>query len=255
LYQKQTFIKSNQEVMPGIYQLVLESPEIASNASPGQFVMFSCDNRPGRLLRRPLSIHRVQENAVSFLFAVMGKGTEWLAQRQPGERVSWLGPLGNGFQIQAESHNLLLVAGGMGIPPLCFLAAQGVKKGCSIRLLIGAKSTYQICPEELIPSGVAVFTATEDGSSGEKGLVTNLLPEHLQWADQVFICGPLPMYRTLVKETHLLKKPAQVSLEVRMGCGLGFCYACTIKTKGGLKQVCKDGPVFDIRDILWDDLK
>jgi dihydroorotate dehydrogenase electron transfer subunit len=255
MYQKMTPIKSNQEVMPGVHLLMMDSPEIASSALPGQFVMFTCDDSLGRLLRRPLSIHQVEGNTVSFLFAIIGQGTEWLARRQPEERISWLGPMGNGFKIEAESRNLLLVAGGMGIPPLCFLAGNALKKGCSVKLLIGARTSCQVCPTQFIPSGAGVIAATEDGSSGEKGLVTSLLPEHLQWADQVFACGPLPMYRAMEKEIPLLKKPVQVSLELRMGCGLGLCYACTIKTRQGLKQVCKDGPVFNMQDVLWNKLK
>lgn len=240
--------------MPGVNLLVMDSPEIAFSARPGQFVMFSCDDGTARLLRRPLSIFQVKGNYVSFLFAVTGKGTEWLAQRKIGEKLSWLGPLGNGFSIDPKSRNLLLVAGGMGIPPLCFLAADAVKRGYMIKLLIGAKTACQLCPVSLIPSGTVLETATEDGSSGVKGLVTALMSGHLQWADQIFVCGPLPMYQAIVKETHLQNIPAQFSLEVRMGCGLGFCYACTIKTKHGLKQVCKDGPIFNMQDILWNEL-
>ena len=254
MYQKRTPLKSNREVMPGVHMLVMDSSEIASDARPGQFVMFSCDGGSGRLLRRPLSIFQVEGNSISFLFSVTGKGTEWLAQRKFGETLSWLGPLGNGFSIDPKSKNLLLVAGGMGIPPLYFLASDAVKKGYSVKLLIGAKTACQVCPTHLIPIGPVVETATEDGSSGEKGLVTGLMTSHLRWADQVFICGPLPMYQAIAKEPYLLKKPAQVSLEVRMGCGLGFCYACTIKTRQGLKQVCKDGPVFNLHDILWNEL-
>ncbi len=254
MYQKETPLKSNHEVMSGVHLLKIDSPEIASCAYPGQFVMFTCDNGSERLLRRPLSIHQVEGNTISFLFAIMGKGTEWLAQQQVGDKISWLGPLGNRFKIEPRSHNLLLVAGGMGIPPLSFLAAQALKQGCSVRLLLGAKTSRQLCPTQIIPSGAIIITATEDGSAGEKGFVTDLLPQNLSWADQVFVCGPLPMYRAMAKGAQILKKPTQVSLEVRMGCGLGFCYACTIKTRQGLKQVCKDGPVFDTQDILWDEL-
>jgi len=255
LYLKQTPVKSNQEVIAGIHLLTLESSEIASSARPGQFVMLSCDYGKEHLLRRPLSIHQVDGSTVSFLFAVTGEGTEWLAQRQAGDKISWLGPLGNGYKINSESRNLLLVAGGMGLPPLCFLASHAMKKGHSVKLLIGAKTVSQLCPTGIIPVAAAAVTATEDGSAGEKGLVTDLLVEHLDWADQVFACGPLPMYRTMVKEARLLNKPVQLSLEVRMGCGLGFCYACTIRTIHGLKQVCKDGPVFNLHDIPWDELE
>jgi dihydroorotate dehydrogenase electron transfer subunit len=255
LYQELNPIKFNQEVMPRVHLLKMDSPGLASIARPGQFVMITCDDGPGRLLRRPISIHQIEGTTVSFLFAIVGKGTEWLAERRVGDTLSWLGPLGNGFKISSESRNLLLIAGGMGIAPLCFLAADALKTGRSVTLLAGAKTACQICPSEFIPSGCSMITATEDGSLGIKGMVTALLTEHLQSADQVFICGPLPMYKAMAKLIDLQAKNVQVSLEVRMGCGLGFCYSCTIKTQQGLKQVCKDGPIFNLQDILWNELR
>ncbi|MFC1986583.1 dihydroorotate dehydrogenase electron transfer subunit, partial [Chloroflexota bacterium] len=111
-------------------------------------------------------------------------------------------------------------------------------------------------PENLLPTGIKLVAATEDGTVGEKGRITNLLPDYVEWADQIFACGPIPMYHDMcVRREKLLKaKPVQVSLEVRMGCGRGLCYGCTIKTKSGLKKVCQDGPVFDMDDVLWDKL-
>ena len=99
-----------------------------------------------------------------------------------------------------------------------------------------------------------MITTTEDGSNGETGMVTDLLPKYTRLADQAFVCGPLPMYKTILKQAHFSDKPVQVSLEMRMGCGLGFCYACTIKTRKGLKQVCKDGPIFNLQDIIWNEI-
>jgi len=124
-------------------------------------------------------------------------------------------------------------------------------------LLLGASTAAQLYPTHLLPPKIKLITTTEDGSAGKKGLVTDLLPEYVDGADQVFACGPMPMYRDMALKNQELKpdgKPVQISLEVRMGCGLGVCYGCTIKTKNGLKQVCKDGPVFDLDDILWDEL-
>ncbi len=242
---------SNIEVMPEVYLVWLESPQIASMAKPGQFVMVGCGE--DTLLPRPLSIHQSSNGKFAILFNVVGKGTFWLSQRKGGETVAIFGPLGNGFSIHSASHNLLLVAGGMGIAPLYFLADEALKKGYSVTLLYGTAVSYRY-PEELLPSGIKVVAATEDGTVGHHGLVTDLLPDFTDWADQIFACGPVPMYRDMAlkkKELKLEGKPVQVSLEVIMGCGWGVCYGCTVKTRSGLKQVCKDGPVFDLADIFF----
>jgi dihydroorotate dehydrogenase electron transfer subunit len=257
LNQELAPVLSVREVMTGVHLLQVESSGIASSSQPGQFVMIGCDSGYGRLLRRPISVHRVEGNTLSFLFAVVGTGTEWLAQRQPGEKIDLLGPVGNGFSIYPKSRNLLMVAGGMGIAPFCFLAQEALKKNCTVKLVAGAKTACQICPREYLPTGIEVIAATEDGTAGEKGLVTAILPKYSEWADQVFACGPVPMYRAMAGQYDAVfkDKPFQVSLEVRMGCGMGFCYACTINTRQGLKQACKDGPVFNMEDVVWEELR
>jgi len=253
LRQEAASIISNSEVMPGTYLMWLESPLIAPLAKPGQFVMVRCGDYQ---LRRPLSIHLVDDqNRLALLFTVVGKGTHWLSQRQAGDNLDLLGPLGNGYSIHPASRNLLLVAGGIGIAPLHFLAQKALKQGYSVTLLLGAQTATQLYPRHLLPPEAELVFATEDGSAGEKGMITDLLPDFLGWADQLFACGPTSMYRTMAKSKKLLNtKPAQVSLEMRMGCGRGICYGCTLKTKSGLKQVCKDGPVFELKDVLWDEL-
>lgn len=213
----------------------------------------------GCTLARPLSIHAVNGETIALYFNVLedGKGTQWLAQRKVDDRISLYGPLGNGFRINGDSFNLLLVAGGIGIAPLRFLAQEALRGGRAVTLLMGAGTASQLYPRNLLPSGIIEIAETiEDGSAGKKGMVTSLLPDYIGWADEVFACGPVPMYRAMaITYRHFLKdKPVQVSLEVRMGCGLGFCYACTVKTTGGLKQVCKDGPVFNLDEIVWDKL-
>jgi dihydroorotate dehydrogenase electron transfer subunit len=250
-------IIGNQEVMPGVYLLTFNSSSIAGEAHPGQFVMVGCDSGYGRLLRRPISICQASRTTVSLLFAVVGTGTEWLSRRQVGDNIDILGPVGNGFSILPESKNLLLVAGGMGIAPLLFLAYEAKNRDFTIKLLSGARTANQLCPGKLLPSGLDSIIATEDGTAGLKGLITGLLPDYADWADQVFTCGPAPMYRAIADKYagYFKNKSIQASLEVRMGCGLGFCYACTIKTLSGLKQVCKDGPVFELSDIIWDEIK
>ncbi|MBA7664301.1 Dihydroorotate dehydrogenase B (NAD(+)), electron transfer subunit [subsurface metagenome] len=128
-----------------------------------------------------------------------------------------------------------------------------VTQGYSVRLLLGASTASQLYPGHLLPPETELVTTTEDGTAGKKGMITDFLPDFIDWADQVFACGPTRMYRTMASQ-NLKTKPVQISLEVRMGCGLGTCYGCTLKTKSGLKQVCTDGPVFDLEDILWDEL-
>jgi dihydroorotate dehydrogenase electron transfer subunit len=255
--QEKVAITYNQEVMTGINLLKVRHTGLAAESKAGQFVMITCDSGSERILRRPISIFNVEGDTISFLFAKVGSGTEWLAQRQIGEKIDLLGPMGNTFEIKPGSKNILMLAGGIGIAPLNFLANQARKKGLNVRFLAGARSSGYLCPESLLPQGVDFIPATEDGSAGSKGFVTALLPEYTGWADQIFICGPLPMYKALAASySNILKeKDVQISLEVRMGCGLGFCYACTIKTAQGLKQVCKDGPVFHMQDIIWEEMK
>ena len=242
--------------MPGVHLIWLESPQIVSTAQPGQFVMVRCGEGFEHPLRRPLSIHQINDGSkLAFLFNVAGKGTHWLAQCQVGDNIDLLGPLGNGYSIHPESHKLLLLAGGIGIAPLCFLAQEALKKDCSVRLLLGASTANQLYPRRLLPPEAELIITTEDGTAGKKGMITDLLPDFVDWADQIFACGPISMYQaTAARDQQLKGKPVQISLEVRMGCGRGVCYGCTVKTKRGLKQVCTDGSVFDLGDILWDGL-
>jgi dihydroorotate dehydrogenase electron transfer subunit len=249
-----TPVIASRQVMPGVFHLKLKAPAIASLARPGQFAMLGCG--PDVLLRRPFSFHDAngETDEVAFLYGVVGRGTRWLSQLKPGDAVDILGPLGNGFTIQQDSKNILVIAGGMGVAPLCFLARQAQDRGLPATLLLGAATAGKLCPTELLPAAATCLTATEDGSAGVKGLITDCLPQYINNADQVFACGPLPMYRTLAKEPGLQDKPVQVSLEVQMACGLGVCYGCSIKTKCGMKKVCRDGPVFSMEEVAWDEM-
>ena len=230
----------------------LNCPEIAREAKPGQFVMVRCEGEC--ILPRPLSVHQVNGDDIALFFAVWdgGKGTGWLSQGKAGDSIVLFGPLGNGFFVEPTSRNLLLVAGGMGIASLYFLAQEALKKELSVTLLYGTAIEN---PYPKVSPGIKLINATEDGPVGYHGMVTELLPDFADWADQVFACGPVPMYRNMANHYPQLKnKPVQVSLEVRMGCGCGVCYGCTIKTKRELKQVCQDGPVFDLDDVPWGEL-
>jgi dihydroorotate dehydrogenase electron transfer subunit len=249
-------ITSIVEAMPGTYLVWLEAPDIASAARPGQFVMVRCYE--DTILPRPLSIHRVDGGQLALLFEVIGKGTRWLSQRKKGDTLDIFGPLGNGFTIYPYSRNLLLVAGGMGVAPLRFLAGVAAGEGKKVTLILCARSgdyllaislSQSLFNQGLMPSSIHIVNATDDGSEGFKGLATDLIPHYLDGADQIFACGPVEMYRTMAKMPELKGRPVQISLEIMMGCGVGVCYGCTIKTKKGLKQVCKDGPVFEMGDV------
>jgi dihydroorotate dehydrogenase electron transfer subunit len=154
MYQGKCRVIANEEVMPAVHLLEVAAPEIAGCAFPGQFVMLSCDSGNERLLRRPISIQRVEGETVSFLFAVLGSGTEWLAGLKSGDSADLLGPMGKGFTLDPGTGHILLVAGGMGIAPLCFLAEKALAQGASVKMLIGARTAAMVCPARLLPKGV-----------------------------------------------------------------------------------------------------
>jgi len=252
--QEKAQILSNEEVMPGIHLIWVAVGHCATSSQPGQFLMARCDDSYRRLLRRPISIHSIRQDAVALLFKKVGEGTIWLSQRQKGESLDLLGPLGNGFHLDSKYRSLLLIAGGLGIAPLAGLANQAIASGRQVTLLMGANRADQLYPTHLLPSGLRIVMSTEDGSAGQKGLITDFISKYVSKADAVFTCGPVPMYKTLSRLTTEIcpDKPIQVSLETRMGCGLGGCFGCTIKTSAGMKRVCRDGPVFELKEIDWN---
>jgi dihydroorotate dehydrogenase electron transfer subunit len=292
-------ITSNVEISSGVWLMWIEAPDIAIRAQPGQFITVGCSDFT---LRRPFSVHQVggnnviarpdsigaKQSQVALLFKITGKGTYWLSQRKAGEKIDIIGPLGKGFSIEPESKNLLLVAGGIGIAPLVFLMQQASSRH-QITLIHGASTAAQIYPPSLLsltlnpsplkgegksegeerskslPNGIQFIPVTEDGSMGHKGMATDILPDFLDWADQVYACGPVDMYKAMAEmslrvpilsgRSNLKLAKCQVSLEVRMGCGFGACYGCTINTRKGPKQVCRDGPVFEPGDIIWKEIR
>lgn len=266
-------IASNVEVMPGAQLMWIEAPDIAVAAQPGQFITVRCGSL---ILRRPFSIHQSRSNRdsgegeIAILFKITGRGTFWLSQRKAGEKIDIIGPLGRGFTVAPESGRLLLVAGGIGIAPLIFLTQRASPRH-EITLIHGATTGAHLYPfssagkkcTELwsLPKGVQFAPVTEDGTADRKGMATHILPDFLDWADQVYACGPVDMYKAMAdmslpaKRSNLKLRKCQVSLEVRMGCGFGACYGCTINTRKGLKQVCRDGPIFDMDDILWQEVR
>ena len=239
---------------PPAWLLWMDAPSVAEVAEPGHFVMVRCGESHDPLLRRPLGIHRVdRDGRVALLYGVAGRGTAWLSQRKPGDLVDLIGPLGNGFMVKPDARNLLLLAGGIGFTPLAFMAEAAIKDGRTARVVMGARSAQYLYPESQLPKGIKIVTATEDGSEpkGRTGLVTQIISEFADEADQVFACGPVAMYQSMARLDCLKGKSVQISLEERMACGMGACYGCTVKTTKGLKQVCRDGPVFELADIVW----
>jgi len=265
LHQTAAEILLNKEVLrntgAAYFLMQLEATSIAATARPGQFLMLECGD--DCVLRRPLSIYGLHANKrIDLLYRVIiagdgtatGKGTAWLSQRKKGDSVNLIGPLGNGFTIEAKAKRLLLVAGGIGIAPLRLLAAQALSEGRQVTLLLGARNAAGMIPETMIPSGATRVIVTDDGSAGRKGTVTDVLPPYLKDADQVFACGPLAMLAQLTRTPDIRSRPVQVSLEVRMGCGTGACYGCSIRTAHGMKRICREGPIFDIKDIIWQEV-
>jgi dihydroorotate dehydrogenase electron transfer subunit len=251
-------ILSNKEITPGVYLMWLKSPEITAQAQAGQFVMVACGEET--VLRRPISVHSIDDDKLALLYMVVGKGTEWLTHLKEGGSLDMLGPLGHGFKVAEVPKGIqsyLMIAGGIGIAPLRFLVEK-VRLTCrQIIVLQGAATSTKLYPKDLLPSDISIAVATEDGTAGHKGLITDLVPSFITTADEIFVCGPMPMLKYMAenqKALRLTDKPVSLSLEMRMACGLGVCYGCTIRTKNGLKQVCKDGPVFDLNEIIWDEM-
>lgn len=255
--QTKATVLSNAEAAVGVRLLQLRAPEIAVSAEAGQFVHVRCSKSFDPLLRRPLSLHRIgrlaisqeQKDGISLLFQVVGRGTDHLAGLRPGEGVDLLGPLGQGFGLRPDTRRLLLVAGGLGIAPLIAAADAAIGRDIAVTALAGAKTADRLLPARLLPQEAEYVVATEDGSAGRRGLVTDLVSNYLGWADQVFVCGPRPMLPAIAAVASGSSVPIQVSLEERMACGLGACLGCVVETRAGLQRVCRDGPVFPLEEL------
>ncbi len=218
--------------------------------------MVRCSEGFDPLLPRPFSFHRFRNSGPERHFALLsdvrGRGTEWLSRRKAGDEVRLFGPLGKGYEVNPKAQNLLLVGGGLGVAALVALADEAVAAGKSVTLLQGARNGDLLYPPRMLVQEVEVISATDDGTAGHHGYVTELLPEHLSWADQVFACGPNPMMATMARilREARSRKPVQALMEERMGCGTGICYGCAVFTRKGVRLVCKDGPRFDLREVF-----
>ena len=250
-------IVANQRLSGNYGHLEFTSGTIARQARAGQFVNIRVTDACEPLLRRPISIHMVRAPRVKIIYEIIGIGTQLLSERKPGEFLDIIGPLGNGFDysrplVKSAQGKNILIAGGMGVAPLVFLAEK--LKLSKPLVLIGARSQKQIlCVQEFKAMGCTVKLATEDGSVGFKGRVTDLLKTVLEQIQPVglFSCGPHPMLKTVAQVAHENKITAQLSLEEHMACGIGACLGCVVATKSGYKSVCKDGPVFSSEELLW----
>ncbi len=276
-------VLENKKVAPGHFVLTCASRAIAKNACPGQFVQILCEESTDPLLPRPFSFLTAAQNRFSILYQVVGKGTASLAQKKKGDLLWALGPLGNGFTLfdrttsaRASAANrtwsgssVIMVGGGVGIPPLYHLVQtlKGRMKNRvqtdKIHVFLGARNkSLLLCEREFKKLGARLHLATDDGSKGKRGFVTELLEDflHRQTEDSVmgpiFTCGPTPMLKAVSVISQKYEVSCEISVEVPMACGFGACIGCAIKVKSGAGHrfaiACKEGPVFQAKDILWE---
>ena len=245
----------------GYYRIVLKAPEMASNALPGQFVMLRVSDTLDPLLARPFGISSVlSKTSLEILYRVVGRGTALLAGRDAGQTLGLLGPLGKGFPMPDKKTTPVLVAGGSGFPPLHFLAQR---VGSGSHLFLGSRDKECLPPTGIVKSFrdtcAKVHIATEDGSVGAKGMTTDILNAFLTKMEKkshlvLYACGPHAMLAAVSRIAAEHSIPCYVSMEERMACGLGACMGCSIPMKsGGYKRACKEGPVFDSREIDWSE--
>ncbi len=272
----------SRQILPGQWLQSFHAPELATGARAGQFVHVRTGDYSGLVLRRPFSLNTADAatGIVTLHFRVVGRGTEWMTRVRDGERLDMLGPLGRPFEVDPRSHHLLLVAGGLGMAGVRMLVDEAVRDGRQLVLLFGAADAANVYPSSLLPDEVEYIVATDDGSMGRRGFVTELVPEYEAWADQAFACGPLPMLSRLAAlaagrrerlgvarlgrkrgagRPEPLGSPVarrrsflQVAMEQTMGCAVGACLGCVVMGVDGPGRVCREGPVFASDEIAWE---
>lgn len=222
---------------------------------PGQFAELRVDGSPATFLRRPISINFVDrtKNELWLMVAMIGDGTRQLGRLRSGDKLNCVLPLGNGFSIQSGKnalHKTLLVGGGVGVAPLLYLGAELKQQGCEVTFLLGGRSAKDVLELEFFNRYGRVCVTTEDGTMGEQGFVTNhsVLAEPF---DKIFTCGPTPMMKAVARYAKEKDIECEASLENMMACGLGACLCCVEKTTEGNLCVCKEGPVFNTKRLLW----
>lgn len=234
-------IISNEPIADRVYRMALRGD--TSGIKPGQFVEIAV---PGLFLRRPISVSDVNDDQLTIIYKVVGQGTALMAQMLAGEEINILSGLGNGYDLSLCGEEVLLIGGGVGVPPLIYAAKELRKQGKDVHVVIGFNTKSEVFGEEAFEKmGCEVAVCTMDGSYGEKGVVTDIIKLP---APYYYACGPIPMIKAILRT---IGTNGQISMEERMGCGVGICVGCTIETKNGFKRVCKEGPVFNADEIIW----
>lgn len=235
-----------------IYDFTILCPDIAQAAEVGQFIHILPQ---GHSLRRPISICEIdkEKGTLRIVFQIKGEGTELIADTPQGGNLDVVGPLGHGFTVAEKSDKVVLVGGGIGVPPILPLAQHYGKNAV---VILGFRSADAvILKNDFEKTGAEVIVCTDDGTFGVKGLVTEPLKDAVKGAAAVMSCGPVPMLKAIAQVSEEAGVPCQVSLEERMGCGVGACLVCACKVKKNGEErfghVCKDGPVFDSREVMW----
>ena len=235
-------ITENVRIAENVYRMALESPELEAQ-KPGQFVNFRLD---GLFLRRPISVYDSAAGQLTVIYKTVGKGTRQMAGMQPGAVLNVLTGLGNGYDLSRAGDKPLLLGGGVGVPPLYLLAKQLIAQGRQVTAVLGFNTRAEVFGEaEFRALGCEVTVTTADGSYGTKGFVTDALPEEYSY---FYTCGPEPMLKAVYAKT---KTSGQFSFEERLGCGFGACMGCSCKTVTGYKRICREGPVLEKEEILW----
>lgn len=245
----------NDEVAPAVFLLQFKAPKLAQSLEPGQFIHLLID--PTLTLRRPLSIARVFGDIVSILYAVVGKGTQLLSEKRPGDTtMNAIGPCGNTWPLPKEGESSLLVGGGLGAPPLGMLAHKLMAMDCPFHFIQGARTADLVIARDFHDDSYRdIEYATDDGTLGTHGLITEPLSKALESGtySNVYVCGPEIMERFVVAECAKFDVNVYVSLERLMACGIGACLSCNVATKQGPKKVCVDGPIFNALNLEFDD--
>lgn len=238
-------VLSNRPIAQDTYEMILTG-DMSFAERPGQFVNIKLD---GLYLRRPISICDWNEQTMTLIYKVVGRGTRQMAQMPPGRELDLLCGLGNGFDINAAGARSLIVGGGVGAPPLYGLAKRMKAQGKEFSVVLGFGKAEQVFyQKEFEALGCPVLFATEDGSLGEKGFVTR--PMAGVEYDYYFACGPMPMLRAVYAAGKEKNAPGQLSFEERMGCGFGACMGCSCETIAGPKRICVDGPVMKSGEVI-----
>jgi dihydroorotate dehydrogenase electron transfer subunit len=255
MIQETGVVLDKRRIRSGIFSLTLELPGIAKSARPGQFAHLLLQNTPGVLLRRPFSIASVHGSQLRLLIRIVGTGTRALSDTEIGSAFDVIGPLGSGFNLSKTTH-ALLVAGGIGVAPLLLLQDVLTAGGAEVHFFLGARSREELPLDDDEIGRRKIACATDDGSFGRHGLISQFLEEWLSAAQEkrdlvIFSCGPAAMLRAVQSICADRSLRHQVSLENRMACGIGICQGCAVRMKAGFRLVCKDGPVFDAAEVDW----